>query len=204
MRLHKKSPREAIVISSDEEDDSPFVFREFVSASVRASNTNVLRSPPARPQPANHAQPRMSSSQPAGFSRPPVSIAVPTQGMLPRPPGHIQHSMSQPLPGSSSFNDQDERIEIPNIADVDDRNLSQADTEKALRDLVAETYNDADVEYSIEDATVEGFRDGFLLLPHQIKSRQWMAERESGKKTGGILADDMGCVPCLYLFTGPM
>ncbi|KAM5539722.1 hypothetical protein V8D89_006535 [Ganoderma adspersum] len=170
-RLHKKTPRAAIVISSDEEDDFP--------------------PPPARLQPANNVQPRMSNSQPAGFSRPPVSIPVPTQAKIPRPPGHIQHSMSQPLPGTSSYNDQDERIEIPNIVD-DDRNLSQADTEKALRDLVAETYNDADVEYSIEDATVEGFRDGILLLPHQIKSRQWMAERESGKKTGGILADDMG------------
>ena len=105
--------------------------------------------------------------------------------------------MSQPLVGSSSYDDQEERIDIPIIVDGDDRNLSQADTEKALRDLVAETYNDGDVEYSIEDATVDGFRDGFLLLPHQIKSRTWMAERESGKKTGGILADDMGYVyPC--------
>ncbi|TBU59783.1 SNF2 family N-terminal domain-containing protein [Dichomitus squalens] len=70
--------------------------------------------------------------------------------------------------------------------------MTQADTEKALRDFVAEEYNDGGVQYTIEDATVEGFREGVLLLPHQIKSRVWMAERESGKKTGGILADDMG------------
>ncbi|KAI0364994.1 hypothetical protein BV20DRAFT_955118 [Pilatotrama ljubarskyi] len=70
--------------------------------------------------------------------------------------------------------------------------MTLADTEKALRDFVHEGYNDGDVDFKPEDAIVEGFRDGITLLPHQIKSRQWMAERESGKKTGGILADDMG------------
>ena len=87
---------------------------------------------------------------------------------------------------------QEERIELPNAYDVEERFMTQADTEKALRDFVADEYNDGEVQYTIEDATVEGFREGVLLLPHQIKSRRWMAERESGKKTGGILADDMG------------
>ncbi|KAI8972436.1 SNF2 family N-terminal domain-containing protein [Trametes punicea] len=70
--------------------------------------------------------------------------------------------------------------------------MSQADTEKALRDFVNEGYNDGDVHYKEEDTIVEGFRDEIRLLPHQVKSRIWMAERETGKKTGGILADDMG------------
>ncbi|KAI0640403.1 SNF2 family N-terminal domain-containing protein [Trametes meyenii] len=70
--------------------------------------------------------------------------------------------------------------------------MTQADTEKALRDFVHEGYNDGDVEFSPEDTIVDGFREGIALLPHQVKSRTWMAERESGKKTGGILADDMG------------
>ena len=87
----------------------------------------------------------------------------------------------------------EETFDIRNVGTYqDDLAMTPADTEKALRDFVADTYNHGDIEYTQEDAKVEGFREGVMLLPHQIKSRQWMAERESGKKTGGILADDMG------------
>jgi hypothetical protein len=44
----------------------------------------------------------------------------------------------------------------------------------------------------MSQALVEGFRDGIVLMPHQVLGRAWMKERETGKKTGGILADDMG------------
>ena len=47
-------------------------------------------------------------------------------------------------------------------------------------------------EFSEEDMVVPGFSDNIRLLPHQVTGRKWMAERESGKKMGGILADDMG------------
>ncbi|KAH9847016.1 SNF2 family N-terminal domain-containing protein [Lenzites betulinus] len=70
--------------------------------------------------------------------------------------------------------------------------MTQSEQEQALRDFVHEGYNDGDVDFKPEDALVEGFRDGVKLLPHQIKSRTFMADRESGKKNGGILADDMG------------
>ena len=70
--------------------------------------------------------------------------------------------------------------------------MTQAETEKALRDFVDDSYNDTVEEYTLDDMTVPGFREDIRLLPHQVKSRYWMAERESGKKYGGILADDMG------------
>ncbi|KAI0693693.1 SNF2 family N-terminal domain-containing protein [Cerioporus squamosus] len=79
--------------------------------------------------------------------------------------------------------------------------MNQAETEKALRDFVADAYNDSNVEYTVEDATVEGFQEGVMLLPHQVTSRRWMAERESGKKAGGILADDMGLGKTISTFT---
>jgi SNF2 family DNA or RNA helicase len=47
-------------------------------------------------------------------------------------------------------------------------------------------------DIDMSKAIVEGFREGIRLLPHQVVGRDWMAERESGKKYGGILADDMG------------
>jgi len=71
--------------------------------------------------------------------------------------------------------------------------MSTAETEKALRALVEDSVNhDDDVEIDMDEAIVEGFRDGITLLPHQVLGRAWMRERESDKKTGGILADDMG------------
>ena len=74
-----------------------------------------------------------------------------------------------------------------------DPRMSTAETEKALRALVEDSVNhDDDVEIDMDEAIVEGFRDGITLLPHQVLGRAWMRERESDKKTGGILADDMG------------
>ncbi|KZT01342.1 uncharacterized protein LAESUDRAFT_739218 [Laetiporus sulphureus 93-53] len=69
--------------------------------------------------------------------------------------------------------------------------LTTAEAERALRELVTGAYTH-EIEVSLEDATVEGFRPNVKLLPHQISGRSWMAGRELGKKMGGILADDMG------------
>ncbi|KAA1474425.1 hypothetical protein DENSPDRAFT_882790 [Dentipellis sp. KUC8613] len=73
-----------------------------------------------------------------------------------------------------------------------------ADAEKDLKDLLQQTFDGREEgegegePIDMSEATVEGFKDGIKLLPHQVVGRRWMAERESGKKTGGILADDMG------------
>lgn len=74
--------------------------------------------------------------------------------------------------------------------------VAQADADKALRDLMSDVRNDMHEEIDMSEAIVPGFREGIVLLPHQIVGRKWMAERESGKRTGGILADDMGWVLC--------
>ncbi|EJD05330.1 uncharacterized protein FOMMEDRAFT_138838 [Fomitiporia mediterranea MF3/22] len=52
--------------------------------------------------------------------------------------------------------------------------------------------NEAVVDIDMKDAVVDGFQENIKLLPHQVIGRKWMADRESGKKAGGILADDMG------------
>lgn len=55
--------------------------------------------------------------------------------------------------------------------------------------------------FNSAQAIVEGFKDGFRLLPHQEKGRTWMQARESPTRTvsGGILADDMGYALLLFL-----
>ncbi|KAH9830624.1 SNF2 family N-terminal domain-containing protein [Rhodofomes roseus] len=70
--------------------------------------------------------------------------------------------------------------------------MTATDTEKAIRDLVSGAFGDMEVEVSIEDAVVPGLDPQFRLLAHQVAGRKWMADRETGKKNGGILADDMG------------
>ncbi|CDO71519.1 hypothetical protein BN946_scf184910.g18 [Trametes cinnabarina] len=117
--------------------------------------------------------------KPSFGSKPPVPIAIPSNGFIPRPPPTYAHT------------DQ-ETIDIDRIGPVEDRLMTQTDTEKALRDFINEDFNDGDNDIKPEDTIVDGFRDNIRLLPHQVKSRKWMAERETGKKTGGILADDMG------------
>lgn len=85
-----------------------------------------------------------------------------------------------------------ETFDLPAADNMYDPMLTPADAEKALQDLVTGAYGHDEVDVSLEDAIVEGFRPGIKLLPHQIVGRKWMAERETGKKTGGLLADDMG------------
>lgn len=87
-----------------------------------------------------------------------------------------------------------ETIDLPDIRD-DYTYTSPAEAEKALRDLMKGAIEE-DTEIDMADAVVKGFREEFQLLPHQIQGRKWMREREdiTKKRTGGILADDMGSV----------
>lgn len=90
------------------------------------------------------------------------------------------------LPTWETFDEPDER-------DLHDPHMSSAEAEKALRALVEDTVNNTeDTEIDMSEAIVPGFADGIVLLPHQVIGRNWMREREAAKKTGGILADDMG------------
>jgi hypothetical protein len=85
---------------------------------------------------------------------------------------------------------------VPDFQD-DNQYISPAEAEKALRDLMSGGMNvDVETEIDMEDAFVKGFQDGIELLPHQVLGRAWMRDREdvTKKRTGGILADDMGYV----------
>lgn len=83
------------------------------------------------------------------------------------------------------------------------------ETEKDLKDLLQGTFNgreEGDEEDEAEaidmsEAIVKGFRDGIALLPHQVIGKKWMKERETGKKYGGILADDMGVGKTIQMLT---
>lgn len=122
--------------------------------------------------------------------RPQSSNAPPPAPLKAARPVHIPSNKDlEPLRTS----DRDyETFDLPAADNMYDPMLTPADAEKALQDLVTGAYGHDEVDVSLEDAIVEGFRPEIKLLPHQIVGRKWMAERETGKKTGGLLADDMG------------
>lgn len=94
------------------------------------------------------------------------------------------------LPGPSNFNSA---VDASHQAYVYEPRMSATETEKALRALVEDSITpDDEIEIDMEEAIVEGFQDGITLLPHQVLGRAWMRDKETGKKRGGILADDMG------------
>lgn len=114
-------------------------------------------------------------------AKPPVKstpIHIPSNNDLARP-----HRPTEP---------DYETFEIPGIDYTPEYRMTTEDTEKALRDLMADVKPEETIEINDEDTIVPGFRDGIRLLPHQVVARKWMKERESGKRSGGILADDMG------------
>jgi len=74
--------------------------------------------------------------------------------------------------------------------------ITEEGVQKALVDLVLQTHEpDVPIEQS---GVVPGFPDGIHLLLHQVLSRAWMHDRETGGKFGGILADEMGFVFCFF------
>lgn len=118
-------------------------------------------------------------------------------------PIHIPSNRDiRPAPRDADLTGE-ETIAIPDFRDAGHEYVSPVEAEKALRDLMGGAINeDADVDIDMEDAVVDGFREDIRLLPHQIIGRTWMKERENleKKRTGGILADDMGYISqfCVY------
>ncbi|KAI0037045.1 SNF2 family N-terminal domain-containing protein, partial [Vararia minispora EC-137] len=90
-----------------------------------------------------------------------------------------------------------EAFDRPGEEHLNDPLKTAAEAEKDLKEFFQQAFDGRDdgeesEPIDMSEAIIEGFRDGIKLLPHQIIGRKWMAEREKGKKRGGILADDMG------------
>ncbi|KAG0207786.1 hypothetical protein BGX33_006640 [Mortierella sp. NVP41] len=73
------------------------------------------------------------------------------------------------------------------------RNVTQAQTEQELRDLLA-NIQAAEEEIAPQDrtGTPEGMASNIALLEHQKIGLTWLQKMEEGTNKGGILGDDMG------------
>ncbi|TFK75607.1 hypothetical protein BDN72DRAFT_831922 [Pluteus cervinus] len=150
--------------------------------------------------PKKAAQPQPGSSRPVERNEGSFIRAVPQAAAVPihAPSNRDLLPKSRPVPPVvhiAQVNDADdeENIKIPDFAELQGF-ITPADAEKALRDLMEGAINDDEGEIDMEEAIVEGFREGITLFPHQVTGRKWMKTREDPKmkRFGGILADDMG------------
>ncbi|KAH8112239.1 P-loop containing nucleoside triphosphate hydrolase protein [Phellopilus nigrolimitatus] len=120
-----------------------------------------------------------SKTDPTPFKMPPTTIKAPSN-----PPPSLRASASNG-PVWETFDE-------PAVDNLYDPKKTAAEAERELQDLLSTSMNDSSAEIDMRLSTVNGFHDEIKLLPHQVLGRVWMAERETGKKNGGILADDMG------------
>lgn len=152
---------------------------------LRDSNVNDHLNQPNMGHSQSQQQ-KFAFNKPSGFPPPTMRMPVPEPYIYkPQPASHKQED------------DGDEDILVPEFApDPFGGDMMSSDqAEAALRDLMASDTNaDATTEIDPEDAIVPGFREGIVLMPHQILGRAWMRDREdvTKKRAGGILADDMG------------
>ncbi|KAG0307937.1 hypothetical protein BGZ98_009395 [Dissophora globulifera] len=73
------------------------------------------------------------------------------------------------------------------------RNLSAAQSEKELRDLLANIQaSEEEIAPKDRTGTPEGMAAHIALLEHQKIGLTWLTKMETGTNKGGILADDMG------------
>jgi hypothetical protein len=151
-------------------------------AQAQASQMNAK--PTFANMPLATRPPNFPGTYPPQFPRPNLPIGNPIH--IPSNRDFEPAKRPEANPTWETFNLQEE-------ANLYDPRTSAVEAEKALRQLVEDSHNDnQDDEVDMSQAIVDGFKDGVKLLPHQVLGRVWMKERETGKKTGGILADDMG------------
>ncbi|KAE9389305.1 hypothetical protein BT96DRAFT_946980 [Gymnopus androsaceus JB14] len=169
-----------IILSSDEEDELEETQAKTLPLKPSNFNQQSQSSLPSKPKSAQSSlgQPKKT------VVNPPAAFFGGVQPPRPTPPAS--------LPDEDELKDGEEVV-VPDFQDEEHRYISPADAEKALRDLMGGAMNQ-DVDLDPEDTVVDGFKEEFTLLPHQVIGRSWMKSREDPKlkRMGGILADDMG------------
>ena len=113
----------------------------------------------------------------------PTPIPVPSNPPRPKP-------QTKPVQSAPPADDGDGEAFVLNVPHEHEVPVSAEEAQRHMHELLSGALGELKLDdVDLSKATVDGFRDGITLMPHQIQGRAWMGERESKKKFGGILAD---------------
>ncbi|KAG6865601.1 hypothetical protein C0991_001025 [Blastosporella zonata] len=154
-----------IIISSDEEDESPVSSLSQVPAAPSTVPTRFVPLQPSQSNPTNvrdltQKVDKTKFPEPAPFKNQPTQLAIPSNRDIIRP-SILNHSRPE-------YEDLIPIVEDPN----DYVHLSQQESEKALRELMSGGMDqELENEVDMEDATVKGFREDINMMPTQLLYR---------------------------------
>ncbi len=100
-----------------------------------------------------------------------------------------------PLPSASSTNPhgdddgEDFSAGLKAVPATAEDYARSADPEADMLELLSGAIGTGEEPARAGDEIVDGFASGIKLMPHQIRGTAWIAQRETGRKYGGILAD---------------
>ncbi|KAG9000040.1 hypothetical protein FRB90_011885, partial [Tulasnella sp. 427] len=182
--------RPLVIFDSDDDEESPRP-TPVIKTTIPKPQVPLQTDRSNRPSDASSQGSYVKSSANAHIPSYPAPVRSPPQFQMSGPT-----PMAVPAPGSSKpagTPGGEENFNLAHIAaDPYEHRKTTEEAEKDLKDLLEQSIGGDDTEVDMEQAVVEGFSKDWRLLPHQVRGRAWLGERESGKKCGGILGDDMG------------
>jgi hypothetical protein len=137
--------------------------------------------------PGAHIQTVTNSNYRQGYdsSKQSGPLPIPVPSNPPRP-----QTQAKPLQPTRATDDADGEAFALDVAHEPEIPVSAEEAQRHMHELLSGALGGMKLDdVDLTEATVDGFRDGITLMPHQIQGRAWMRERESKKKFGGILAD---------------
>lgn len=113
---------------------------------------------------------------------------------LPSKPKPVSQPKPEPPQPKVDDDPDAERFDLNSVPILasDYERVASGEADAHMRELLSGAVGDGENEeaaFKDGEDEIQGFANGIRLMPHQIRGVNWMRDRESGRKRGGILAD---------------